>query len=47
MRYSAEPKYKKYVKAYGFLSFPRKFSDKYRKKFIDTATKTGRDAAKT
>ena len=32
MRYSTEPKYKKYVKWYGFLSFARKFGDKYGKK---------------
>ena len=47
MRYSAEPKYRKYVKGYGFLSFPRKFGDKYGKKSTDTATKTEIDAAKT
>ena len=46
MRYSAEPKYWKYVKGYGFLSFARKFGDKYGKKLMDTATKTGMDAAK-
>ena len=45
MRYSTEPKFRKYVKEYGFLSFARKFRDKYRKKLIDTATKTGIDAA--
>ena len=47
MKYSTEPKYRKYVKGYGFLSFARKFVDKYGKKLIDTATKTGIDAAKT
>ena len=47
MRYSTEPKYKKYVKRYGFLSFARRFGDKYDKKVMDTATKTGIDAAKT
>ena len=47
MRYSTEPKYGKYVKGYGFLSFARKFGNKYGKKLIDTATKTGIDAAKT
>ena len=46
MRYSTEPKYRKYVKGYGFLSFARKFGDKYGKKLMDTATKTGIDAAK-
>ena len=47
MRYSIETKYRKYVKGYGFLSFARKFGDKYRKKPMDTATKTKRDAAKS
>ena len=31
---------------YGFLAFARKFSVKYGKKLMDTATKTGMDAAK-
>ena len=47
MRYSTEPKYRKYVKGYNFLSFARKFGGKYGKKLMDTATKTGIDAAKT
>ena len=47
MRYSAEPKYKKYVKGYGFLSFARIFDYKYGNKLMNTATKTGIDAAKT
>ena len=47
MRYSLEPKYRKFVQGYGFLSFARKFGDKYDKKLMDTATKTGLDAAKT
>ena len=47
VRYSTEPRFGKYVKRYGFLSFARKFGDKYGKKLIDTATKTGIDAAKT
>ena len=29
MRYSTEPKYRKYVKGYSFLSFARNFGDKY------------------
>ena len=44
--YSREPKYRKHVKGYGFLSFAREFGDKYGKKLIDSATKTGMDAAK-
>ena len=47
MRYSKEPKYRKYVKEYGFLSFARRFGDKYVKKLMGTATKTRIDAAKT
>ena len=47
MRYSAKPKHRKYIKGYNFLSFARKFSDKYGKKLMDTPTKTGIDAAKT
>ena len=47
MRYSTESRFIKYVKGYGFLSFARKFTYKYGKKLIDTATKTEIDAAKT
>ena len=47
MRYSLELKYRKYVQGYGFLSFASKFGDKYGKKLMDTATKTGIDVAKT
>ena len=47
MRYSTEPRFRKYVKGYGFLSFAKKFGNKYGKKIIDTAAKTGIDAAKT
>ena len=46
MRYSLEPKYRKYVQGYVFLSFARKFGDKYGKKLMDTATRTGINAAK-
>ena len=46
MRYQLEPEYRKNVQGYGFLSFARKFRDKYGKKLMDTATKTGLDAAK-
>ena len=47
MRYSSEPRVRKYVKGYGFLSFSRKFGNKYGKKLMDPATKTGMDAAKS
>ena len=47
MKYSLEPNYRKYAKGYGFLSFARKFGDKYGKKLIDNTTKTRTDTAKT
>ena len=47
MRHSTEPRFRKNIKGYVFLSFARKFSDKYGKKLMDTATKTGMDTAKT
>ena len=47
MRYLTEPKFRKYVKEYGFLSFAKQFGDKYGKNLMDTATKTVIDAAKT
>ena len=40
-------KFKKYVKGFSFLSFKRKFGDKYVKKLMDTATKTWTDPTKT
>ena len=40
MKYSLKPRKRKYVVGY-FLSFVRKFGDKYGKKLMDTATKTG------
>ena len=43
MRYSTEPRFRKYVKVYGFLSFEKKFGNK---KLMDTVTNTGVDAAK-
>ena len=47
MRYSTEPKFRKYVKEYGFLSFAKQFGDKFCKNIMDTATKTVIDAVKT
>ena len=46
MRCSREPRYRKYVKGYGFLSFARKFGDKCGKTLMDIATKTGIHAEK-
>ena len=47
MRHSTEPRFRKYIKGYAFLSFVKKLSNKYGKKLMDNATKTGIDAAKT
>ena len=47
MRYSTEPKFRKYVKGYVFFSFARKRGDKYGRKLMDTVTKTGIGAVKT
>ena len=35
MRCSIEPRERRYVKGYGFLSFARNFSDKYSKSLMD------------
>ena len=37
MRYQADNKYRRYIPGYGFLSFARKFGNKYGKKCMDTA----------
>ena len=47
MRYSTEPRFRKYILEYDFLSYAKKFGNKYGKKLIDTARKIGIDAAKT
>ena len=47
MRYSLEPNYRKYVEGYSFMSFARNFGDKYGKKLMYSATKTGKEFAKT
>ena len=41
--YSTEPRTRKYVKGYRFLSFARNFSKKYGQKLLDT----GSDVLKT
>ena len=47
MSYSTGPKFRKYVKGYSFLLSARKFGDKYGKKLMETATKTGIDTTIT
>ena len=46
MRYLTEPRFRKYVKGYDFLSFAKKIGNKYGKRLMDTTTKTGMDAVK-
>ena len=45
--YSIEPRTRKCVKGYGFLSFRRNLSKTCRKQLLDAATKTGVDAIKS
>ena len=51
MRYSIEPRDRRYVKGYGFLSFAKNIgkniSNKYSQKLVDTAKKSAADAIKT
>ena len=58
MRYSVEPRERRYVKGYSFLSFARNIgkhatkvaknmSNKYSQKLVDTAKKSATDAIKT
>ena len=41
MRYSIEPRERRYIKGYGFLSFAKKFGNKHGIKLMNTAIKTG------
>ena len=47
MRYSIEPRERRYVKAYGFMSFARNFSDKYSKSLMDKGIDLSKTFAKT
>ena len=46
MRYSIEPRERRYVKGYGFMSFARNFSDKYSKSLMDASKKFAKIAGK-
>ena len=46
MRYSIEPRERRYVEGYGFLSFARNLNNKYGQKLADSAKKSGIDAFK-
>ena len=51
MRYSIEPRERRYVKGYGFLSFAKNIgknlSNKHGQKLVDTGKKSATDALKT
>ena len=46
MRYSIEPRERRYVKGYGFMSFARNFSDKYGKSLRDASKTFAKTAGK-
>ena len=46
MRYSIEPREKRYVKGNGFMSFARNFSDKYSKSLMDLSKTFAKTAGK-
>ena len=47
MRYSIEPRERRYVKGYRFMSFARNFSDKYSKFLMDKGIDVSKTFAKT
>ena len=46
MRYSLEPRKRKYLQGYGSLSFAGKIGNKYGETLMDSLTKTGIDCRK-
>ena len=46
MRYSIEPRERRFVKGYGFMSFARNFSDKYSKSLMDVSRTFAKTAGK-
>ena len=51
MLYSIQPRYRRHVKGYGFLTFAinigKNISNKYSQTFVDSARKSAIDAIKT
>ena len=47
MRYSIEPRERRFVKEYGFMSFARNFIDKYSKSLMDKGIDVSKKFAKT
>ena len=46
MCYSIEPRERRFVKGYGFMSFARNFNDKYSKSLMDASEKFAKTAGK-
>ena len=46
MRYSIEPRQRRFVKGYGFMSFARNFNDKYSKSLMDASKTFAKTAGK-
>ena len=46
MRYSLEPRYRRYVQGQGLMSFARNIGNKYGKKILDNSLSAGKDFAK-
>ena len=46
MHYSIEPRERRYVKGYGFMSFARNFNDKYSKSLMDLSKTFAKTAGK-
>ena len=46
MRYSTEPRERRFVKGYGFMSFARNFNDKYSKSLMDLSKTFAKTAGK-
>ena len=47
MRYSIEPRERRFVKGYGFMSFARNFRDKYSKSLMDKGMDLSKSFAKS
>ena len=46
MRYSLEPRYRRYVQGQGFMSFARNVGNKYGKKIFDKSIDVGKSMKK-
>ena len=46
MRYSIQPRERRFVKGYGFMSFARNFNDKYSKSLMDLSKTFAKSAGK-